>query len=59
MLLQVANCICNWKITKQMVFVAGVGGEGNITCVLFETAKIVGVLMLPFLGFNFLIHSSD
>ena len=42
-----------------MVFVAGVGGEGNITCVLFETAKIVGVLMLPFLGFNFLIHSSD
>ena len=40
-----------------MVFVAGVGREGNITCVLLETAKIVGVLMLPFLGFNFLIPS--
>ena len=43
------------KITKQMVFVAGVGGEGNITCLLFKTVKTNGVLMLLFLGFNFLI----
>ena len=38
-----------------MVFVAGVGGEGNITCLLFKTVKTNGVLMLLFLGFNFLI----
>ena len=38
-----------------MVFVISTGGWGKITCVLFETAKTVGVLMLPFLGFNFLI----
>ena len=38
-----------------MVFVTGVSGEGNITCLLFKTVKTNGVLMLLFLGFNFLI----
>lgn len=38
-----------------MVFVAGVGGEGNITCMLFKTVKINDVLKRLFLGFNFLI----
>ena len=38
-----------------MVFVAGVGGDGNITCMLFKTVKINSVLMHLFLGFNFLI----
>ena len=38
-----------------MVFVAGVGVEGNTTCMLFKTVKTNDVLKRLFLGFNFLI----